>query len=353
MSHFLRVILIVPITCLCAGGTERSHKRQSDAPQALCGDSPAEERVGHKGKEILGPGLGEFIFIPGGQFTMGRNNGENADQRPEHVVELSSFYVGRTPVANSQFVRFLNEAQVKPNEYLYAQMRRRKPSVTLAHGKWSSVQGTENDAACGESWALVQRYCDWLSAKTGRKCRLPTEAEWEYVCRGKEGRKLPWGNDERQLGSKVWRWRTWRSDKPNRVPVGSFPKGATPEGVCDLVGYMDEMCSDWYDPEYYSKSPRTNPRGPSEPVQIEGYRSARVLRGGLQHSYTSKGAIQFFRESKYFGVLPSTYLPRGWSRDYVYVAGTTTPSTDPDQVYGRLGFRVVVEEGGGRASGRH
>lgn len=172
-----------------------------------------------------------------------------------------------------------------------------------------------------------------ISQKTGRKCRLPTEAEWEYVCRGKEGRKFPWGNNEDDLDSRVWRWR--RSAKSKKIPVGSFPKGATPEGVCDLVGYMDEMCSDWYDRDYYGKSPRKNPEGPSEP---RPYENAKVTRGGLERPYTGgPPLVRLFRDSKYLGVLPIAYLPRGWSR------GVAAPPENAEQVYGRLGFRVVVE----------
>ncbi len=339
MLSFLRVLLLllVPITCSCAPSeSKRSDKGQSDANK-LRPDRAIEERSKRDGDEMLGPGLGAFIFIPGGEFTMGRNNGEDVDERPEHVVELSSFYVGRTPVTNSRFVLFLNETRAKANEYLSSQIRFRKPAITLVDGKWSCAQGTENDAAGCETWMLANQYCKWLSAKTGRKCRLPTEAEWEYVCRGKEGRKFPWGNSTSELNTKIWNWRTWDAAKPNSCPVGSFPAGATPEGVCDLIGYMDEVCSDWYNPEYYAESPRKNPQGPSKPIiATERYRNAKVTRGGLEHRY--KG---FFRTDTIYGVLPSSYLPRGWSRDPIREAMNRPKK--PSHVYGRLGFRVVVE----------
>lgn len=331
MPTTVQVLFAILLLCRFAGG-------QPDTPQSgtpTC-DSPTGEHPERIGKEILGPRLGAFILIAGGEFTMGRNSGENDNERPEHHVQLSSFFVGRTPVTNSQFVQFLNEARVTPDEYFYSQMRKRKPSITFAGDKWSCVQGTENDAACCQSWELADKYCHWLSTKTGRKCRLPTEAEWEYVCRGKDGRKFPWGNDEVLCDRRLWAWRTWKSDKPNRIPVGSFPEGATPEGVCDLIGYMDEVCSDWYDPEYYAKSPRENPKGPSEP---RPYKNAKVTRGGLERPYTSGPFIvRFFRDSQFFGVLPTTYLPRGWSR------GITVPPNEPRFVYGRLGLRVVIEE---------
>ena len=289
--------------------------------------------------EIIGPGWGQFIFISGGEFTMGRNHGENEEDRPEHVVELSSFYVAKTPTTNAQFAQFLEEAQVSEEDYFLPKAKYLTTGITRADGKWIIRQGCEDDALSCQSWILAERYCDWLSAKSKRTCRLPTEAEWEYVCRGKEGRAFPWGNDATALDHKIWCWRNWQPGVARLVAVGQFPDGATPEGVCDLIGYMDEICSDWYDPAYYAKSPRKNPPGPAQPIDDKKFRNARVTRGGLEGKYVSgPGLVRFFRDSQFFGVLPSTYLPRGWTR------GKEAPPKDARVVYGRLGFRVVVEE---------
>lgn len=333
LSYIVRMLLALAVALICGLIGTQPEGLQART-QAACLDFPSAGRPEHDGKEILGPGLGEFIFIVGGEFTMGCNSGEKDDEKPEHPIVLSSFFVGRTPVTNGQFVRFLNEARIKPDEYLCAQVPWAKSGITLVDDKWVCAQNAEAAAVCGESWIVAERYCEWITRKTGRKCRLPTEAEWEYVCRGKEGRMFPWGNDRTNLNDKVWRWR--RSSEFDKVPVGSFPKGDSPEGVCDLIGYMDEMCSDWYDPEYYAKSPKMNPKGPSEP---QPYKNAKVTRGGLHRSHTSGSTIvRMFRHSKYFGVLPSEYLPRGWTR------GKAIPPKDSGSVYGRLGFRVVVEE---------
>ncbi len=331
MRNILAALQIIPFMVVCTTG-------RCDPPlpnaQADSNDSPSADHRKHKGKEILGPGFGKYIFIAGGEFTMGCNSGEQDDEKPEHDVELSSFFVGRTPVTNAQFVVFLNETHTKREDYLCSQVHWAN-DITLADGKWVCEAGTEDVAASTESWILSERYCEWLSKKTGRKCRLPTEAEWEYVCRGKEGRKFPWRNDAKGVESKAWYWHG--SKKAKKVRVGSFPEGATPEGVCDLLGYMDEVCSDWYDPEYYAKSPKTNPKGPSEAVPQ--YKNVKVTRGGFHRYYNSKSLVlRFFRDSQFFGVLPNTYLPRGWSR------GKTVPPEVPQFVNGRIGLRVVVED---------
>lgn len=295
-------------------------------------------RVEPRGKEILGPTLGEFVFIPGGEFTMGRNDGENENERLEHVVELSSFYIGRSPVTNSQFVQFLNEARVAEKDYgLSQKLRWQTPPILFADEKWSCVPTTENDAVSCQNWRLAERYCEWLSAKTQKNCRLPTEAEWEYTCRGKEGRKFPWSKSAIVDEPRTWSWRGWSWKKPNKIAVGSYPAGATPEGVCDLIGYMDEVCSDWYDPNYYAVSPQMNPKGPSKPQESVAFKNTKVARGGLDRPYMGGSyMVRLLRDSKYTGILPRNYLPRGWSR------GAAVPPS-PRITNGRLGFRVVIE----------
>lgn len=338
MPYLVRLLLTVPVVWASLSTSDQPGAHQSDAQAKFAASTATDENEG-QGEELLGSGFGKFIFIAGGEFTMGRDDGENPDERPEHLVELSSFYVGRTPVTTSQFVRFLNEASVPPKEYLYAGVKFLTPNIERAGDEWICSEGCENDAASCESWVLAEKYCDWLSAKTGRKCRLPTEAEWEYVCRGKEGRKFPWGNDMTKPGRKFWGWDGWKAGKPNLIPVGQFPEGASPEGVCDMIGYMDEVCSDWYDPEYYAESPRNNPAGPAHSLESSRYKDAKVVRGGLERPYVSGSfVVRFFRDSEFFGVLPNHYLPRGWTR------GKATPPKGKRFVYGRLGFRVAVEE---------
>jgi len=296
--------------------------------------APSQNRV--MGREVLGTGFGEFIFIPAGEFVMGRHGGENPDERPEHAVKLPAFHIGRVPVTNSQFVRFLNSTRTAPAEFFLPQVDFLCPSISFIDGKWECRRGTGTSAVACQDWSMADKYCQWLSATSQQKCRLPTEAEWEYVGRGKDGRRFPWGNDEAKLTQRIWGWRGWTPSEPTSMPVGSFPDGASPEGVCDLIGYMDELCADWYDPGYYVYSPKHQPKGPNEPHSR--FPNTKVARGGLERSYTSGSlVVRFFHDSEFFGILPSSYLPRGWSRS------KASFRERPDLAYGRLGFRVVVE----------
>jgi formylglycine-generating enzyme required for sulfatase activity len=141
------------------------------------------------------------------------------------------------------------------------------------------------------SWHDATAFCEWLSRKSGQQVRLPTEAEWEYVCRAGSAGVFPWGDreqdaqgkanvtcsDERHRGSdgKEYHWTVFFKHVTDghayTAPVGSFSPNSF--GLRDMVGNVWEWCNDWYDRDYYRASPTENPRGASNG-------RARVLRGG-------------------------------------------------------------------------
>jgi len=119
------------------------------------------------------------------------------------------------------------------------------------------------------SWYEVQEFIERLNSKTGKKYRLPTEAEWEYAARsGGKREKYAGTNSDADLGSYAW-YITNSGSKTH--PVGQKqPNGL---GLYDMSGNVWEWCSDWYGKDYYASSPKDNPQGPSSG-------SYRVLRGG-------------------------------------------------------------------------
>ncbi len=197
----------------------------------------------------------EMIYIPGGEFTMGSNQYD--DGKPPHPVELSRFFIGKYQVIQAQW-----EAVMGAN-----------PS------KW---KGDELPVEC-VSWENAVEFCEKLWKATGTKYRLPTEAEWEYACRAGSTTWYCFGDDFKSLGD--YAWYCENSDRKTH-PVGQKKPNAW--RLYDMHGNVLEWCQDWYDENYYKRSPRENPQGPSSGTY-------RVLRGGScdHYHFNCRPAIRF------------------------------------------------------------
>jgi formylglycine-generating enzyme required for sulfatase activity len=200
----------------------------------------------------------QMLFIPSATFQMGSEAPDSTpNEHPLTRVTLTRFYMSRFPVTNADYEAF------DPSH-----VRKRPPGSGDRH---PVVYVSSLDAI---------KFCQWLSTRERKKYRLPTEAEWEYAARGKDGRKYPWGNYDRRgdLGNfadrnTVFPWSDHEIDDgfPESSPVGSFPLGASPFGIEDMAGNVWEWCLDYL--EGYRGVPRVNPKGPTSG-------SKRVHRGG-------------------------------------------------------------------------
>jgi formylglycine-generating enzyme required for sulfatase activity len=191
----------------------------------------------------------ELVFIPGGVFMMGSPEteaGHDDDESPLHEVQVADFYIGRYPVTNEEYGRFLatNPEMKEPN--FWGDRNYNQP----------------NQPVVGVSWHEAQKYAAWAGLS------LPTEAQWEYACRAGTTTRYYTGDTEDDLDRAGW----YTKNSGGKLhPVGA--KEPNVFGLYDMHGNVWEWCQDWFYEDYYENSPKENPLGPASG-------SHRVLRGG-------------------------------------------------------------------------
>ena len=231
-------------------------------------------QVRHEAAEALGqagdPRLAEdnWVTIEAGAFLMGAqkknpsepNYDKEADdgeyhESPVHEVKLGRYQISRFPVTVQEYGRFIEDGYTEERYWRLGGFGQRDETEA-----WDEQLLHPTHPVVYVTWHEAAAYCAWAG------CRLPTEAEWEFATRGKQGRKYPWGNEEPDAS---------RANHDHKVgeltPVGLYPTGVTPEGLADMAGNVREWVSDWY--RKYPARPQENPRGPAKGDQ-------RVFRGG-------------------------------------------------------------------------
>jgi formylglycine-generating enzyme required for sulfatase activity len=235
----------------------------------------------------------EMVIVPAGEFEMGSDDGQS-DERPVHRVTVKRFAIGKYEATNAEFVAFLNDRgdQLIKSELWFYDKSTDSDSHIIKQGNHYVVEsGFENHPAIEVSWDGAQAYVKWLREKTGKKYRLPSEAEWEYAARAGSTTKFPWGDE---IGRNKANCRGCGSqwDGKDTAPVGSFAANAF--GLFDTVGNVWEWVEDcWH--ENYEGAPNDGSawtRG--------GECNRRVLRGGSWFSFPS-GARSAHRGGYYPG----------------------------------------------------
>jgi sulfatase modifying factor 1 len=206
----------------------------------------------------------EMILIEGGDFYMGNDYSANTDERPEHKITMTSFFMSKFEVTVEDYAKFTRVTGHKAPE------------------------GEPNAPINNITWEDAIMYCNWLSRASGLdKCyelkrdsnrftvtyipgsngyRLPTEAEWEYAARGGIKSKSYAYSGSHDLDEVAW----YISNAGNTShEVGQ--KKPNELGLYDMTGNAMEWCYDWYVPDFYENSGNDNPTGPE---------TGKVCRGG-------------------------------------------------------------------------
>ncbi len=234
-------------------------------------------------QKVVNDGHGDFLYVPAGAFKMGDNFGDGLPrEKPVHTVDVDAFYVGKFEVTNAEWKAFrdspdYDDASLWPGNRVMP--KNQIPYWTQANNHGGGTPGSENYPALGVNWDGATAYCNWISKQTGKKYRLPTEAEWEKAARGTDQRRFPWGNTidhsyANFVGAEAF---------DTGMVVGTYDgkmhgtlqthDGSSPYGAADMAGNVMEWCSDWYSSNYYAVSPVKNPTGPATGAY-------KVLRGG-------------------------------------------------------------------------
>lgn len=289
-----------------------------------------------KPSKVMNEGM---VWVPPGEFIMGTNDVPpqgasnpdriKPDEYPAHEVQLDGFWIDETPVTNRQFLEFtemtgyvtfaekiptredfaksgvdtslIPDSALKPGSMCFNEKFNKDNLVTGVplweyqvwavvdgadwrhpNGPDTSIDGLLDHPVVHVNWDDAVAYCKWAGK------RLPTEAEFEYTARA-AGKpiKYTWGDVREPDGTYMCNY--WQGEFPTSrliedgfkmtSPVKSFPPNEL--GVYDIAGNVWEWCSDYYDAQYYSRSPKLNPQGPLESFDPrEPGIVKRVQRGG-------------------------------------------------------------------------
>jgi formylglycine-generating enzyme required for sulfatase activity len=230
----------------------RGHSREALADRASEAGAPIEERLAAGtllailGDPRIDPGDPSLVEVPAGRAPIGLDPSRVDEvlawacnygvQRawiekecPRFSVPIARFFIGRYPVTNVEYERFLIDTKYPeiPTSWPYGKM----PWACANHPVYTVTAGA------------ADAYASWLAARTGRPFRLPTEIEWEYAAAGPQGATYPWGEE-----FDAEKANTMESGLLTTSPVGILPGGVSWCGALDMAGNVEEFVASTYSP---------------------------------------------------------------------------------------------------------
>ena len=291
------------------------------------------------------PGTGvsfNMIAIPGGTFNMGSPDDEplrDPDEGPVRQVAVSGFWIAETEVTWDEYLAFFRATGSQGRTEGQVGNKKNVDAISGPTPPWGAPDqgwGKGSHPAITMTWYAANVYCQWLSKVTGKKYRLPTEAEWEYACRGGTTTSYFFEGDPEDFSSEGFLKKLFRPDtariasriiysmnSSSRTEEPYFVK-ANPFGLKNMSGNVAEFCLDYYSADAYKADTvqLINPKGPSRGQE-------RVIRGGSFKSDAKdvRSAARDFTRTKAW-LVTDPQMPKSiwWYSDCIDV-----------------GFRVICE----------
>jgi formylglycine-generating enzyme required for sulfatase activity len=247
---------------------------------------PTVQPIAHKSYVETVPGSTvkfDMVAIPGGTFVMGTPPGEahrSADEGPQHPVSILPLWIGKCEVTWDEYDGFWRNNPGNKEEQREAEKKGIQKDIdaisrpTPPYDDETKGFGREQYPVLGISHHAAMEYCRWLSEKTGKIYRLPTEAEWEWACRAGTTTAYFFGDDPKPVGDYAW---YAANSGETTHPVAQ--KKPNPWGLHDVYGNVVEWCLDHYRADFYAT---LSPDRPTlEPAFLPtGERFPDVVRGG-------------------------------------------------------------------------
>ena len=206
----------------------------------------------------------EIVMIPAGSFDMGSNNGD-ADEKSMHRVTIGkAFAIGKTEITRGQFAVFVNATGYDAGNECYVLVDRKWGKRTGNNWRNPGFQQDDSHPVACINWNDASAYVEWLSRKTGKQYRLPTEAQWEYACRA--------GRQDEYCGSDNLDSVAWFGRNAGDATQPSARKQANAFGLYDMSGNVWEWVADSYHDSYNG--------APGDGSEWQGNGTWRTLRGG-------------------------------------------------------------------------
>lgn len=265
----------------------RRHRRWAIALVSIFGlcifvvpaDSQTPPALSNYSQKIPGSSVAiEMIAIPTGTFTMGSPEsepGRKPDEGPQHQVKLEAFWMSKCEVTWDAYDLYWKEESLpeagKPPAPQFAADAVTRPTPPYADETFGHAR--EGHPCLGMTHHAAMMFCRWLSKKTGKPYRLPTEAEWEYACRAGTSTAFPFGNDPSQLDDYAW-----YKKNANDTTHAAGSKKANAWGLHDMLGNVAEWCLDHYSTKDYQNFPAGLLLQPVR--KPTNFKFAHVVRGG-------------------------------------------------------------------------